>query len=338
MLSIRRTSIWISLPFVLVSALVLSSCRTTSPKAASPTLEAAQVTKHQIVAFAFDWDDNIFNMPTQIMLKDKHGKEKGMSTAEFAIIRESVGKKGTPWADYQVDSSLTTGSLRFFGDLSSDHINHFQADIDKAMSSSKTAWQGPAWQSFVQAMSRPETAAATAIITARLHEPATIQNALKTLVSRGYIQNVPSQENIWAVNAPSFPATYKKVYGVDSPDGGAANPSLRKSKVMENILDRINAQPLGQRAITLIDAEGTSKKPLHVWGFSDDDFGNFATAADVLQKSVDQGRWPNIKITLYFTGTNNPHEKPRAVVLRPKQKPRPFTEAESIEWTQINKR
>ncbi len=102
---------------------------------------------------------------------------------------------------------------------------------------------------------------------------------------------------------------------------------------MENILDRINAKPLGKKAVAVMSSDGSKNVPLHLWGFSDDDFGNYSKALNVLQAGVDRNRWPNVKISLFFTGTNHPTEKPRAVVLQAKKPPRPFTETN--EWEKI---
>ena len=43
--------------------------------------------------YAFDWDDNIVTMPTQIILKDEDGDEIGMSTEDFAEFRDIIGKE-----------------------------------------------------------------------------------------------------------------------------------------------------------------------------------------------------------------------------------------------------
>jgi hypothetical protein len=43
--------------------------------------------------YAFDWDDNIMTMPTQIMLSDDKGEEVGMSTEDFAEHRHQIGKE-----------------------------------------------------------------------------------------------------------------------------------------------------------------------------------------------------------------------------------------------------
>jgi len=41
--------------------------------------------------YAFDWDDNILTMPTEIMLVTDDGYEVGMSTEDFAEYRHKIG-------------------------------------------------------------------------------------------------------------------------------------------------------------------------------------------------------------------------------------------------------
>ena len=43
--------------------------------------------------YAFDWDDNILYMPTQIIVMNDEGKEIGMSTEDFADYRGQIGKE-----------------------------------------------------------------------------------------------------------------------------------------------------------------------------------------------------------------------------------------------------
>jgi len=43
--------------------------------------------------FALDWDDNILRMPTKLYLKTDDGDSVGMSTEDFAIYREKIGKE-----------------------------------------------------------------------------------------------------------------------------------------------------------------------------------------------------------------------------------------------------
>ena len=43
--------------------------------------------------YAFDWDDNIATMPTQIILLSDEDEEVGMSTEDFADYRGMIGKE-----------------------------------------------------------------------------------------------------------------------------------------------------------------------------------------------------------------------------------------------------
>src|SRR3989344_4685643 len=67
-------------------------------------LRASKSKPQLIQAWNFDLDDNVFNMPTKIILFEKDTKkEKAVSTSEFARIREKIGKEG-PWQNYEINS------------------------------------------------------------------------------------------------------------------------------------------------------------------------------------------------------------------------------------------
>jgi hypothetical protein len=257
----------------------------------------------------FDWDDNIFNMPTTIRVTHKvTGEELGITTAEFALVRELIGKSGR-YADYVQKPD----ALRFFGDDPRGVRNYFVEDVARAMAASAAGWQGPSWDAFVTAMSRPDTAARTTLITARLHSPATLHAGLVHLQQLGLIKHVPPVENIFPV---SYPPLAEKL-------GGSANsPSAAKAKVMMQILDRLQAEALSPRAKPVTAPDGKGRRVMHLWGFSDDDWGNYRKAVDALLPEVRAGRWPDVKITVFFTGKNHPGEPPRIEVLS-KAGPRP---------------
>ena len=52
--------------------------------------------------YAFDWDDNIVTMPTQIILIDDKDEEVGMSTEDFAEYREQIGKEPFDYKGHNV--------------------------------------------------------------------------------------------------------------------------------------------------------------------------------------------------------------------------------------------
>ncbi len=317
-----------------VLVLLASTFAVGAPRAQQKIHGGPSAKEQMIVGFAFDWDDNIFEMPTQIMLFDKKtGAEKGVSTEEFALIRSTIGKEGTSWSGFEFRPSPVDGSLRFFSDHSPGGKGVFLKDVTTAMTTPGYHWQGPVWNDFVTAMAQKQTSDQTWIITARLHAPATIHDALVNLQSKNLIKTVLPTKNIWVVGNENFDNDFRSVFGTTPPPGGAAEPSARKAAVMQNILDQINKTPIPKNAPLTVAAEGQGNVRQHLWGFSDDDFGNFSKARQVLQTGVDEGRWPRVKITLFYTGTNHPTEKPKSIVLRPKAEPRIFNEVD--EWKKI---
>ncbi len=247
----------------------------------------------------FDWDDNIFYMPTDIVVYRKGSvEEKRVSTAAFATVRQQLGKPGD-WEEYEV---RTPGSFRFFRD-SPEGRNYFREDIDRAIGSNRPDWIGPSWEPFLFALSRPNTARNVTIITARGHSPKAMQDGLRFLQERGYFRNLPEVENLFPVSHPSLA-------------GSADNPSATKAKVMQEILDKLSAIPVGDDDPTVLDRDGTGGARLHLWGFSDDDWGNFEAARDTLSAGVKDGRWSNTKITVFYTGIHDPEHEPCRLVIK----------------------
>ncbi len=257
----------------------------------------------QGMGWNFDLDDNIASLDTQIILFDKStGQERGVSTTEFAEIREHIGRSGA-YANFEIrDSDPAQGSFRNFRDNRDPAV--FSRDLDRAMQSGD--WKGPSWSAFEQAMSSPQTAQWSTIITARGHFPNTIHAGLVGLVQRGLLKHAPPRENVFPVGLPGL------VFG-----GETVAPSEAKVKVMETYLDRLQAAPFGPSAQKVIGPDGgRGRRFMHLWGFSDDDYGTFKKTVSILGEQVKQGRWPDVKITVFFTGKDHPEAEPHAVVLK----------------------
>ncbi|OQW50408.1 MAG: hypothetical protein A4S09_01040 [Proteobacteria bacterium SG_bin7] len=253
-------------------------------------------------SFSFDIDDNILFMPTQIRVFHKlTGEEVGMSTADFAEARAHIGKDGK-YKDYEMRPDPKTGSLRFFGDEvdGAQFYNDLKWVIENE---SPGKWQGPSWKAFQEAMSDYETASNTTFITARLHSPRSIFNGFKLLQERGYIKNMPREENIFPVSYPKF---QNVIRFENIKNGQAADPSATKAEVMKALLDELNSLPVTDEVNIVSDSDGISRKRLRTWGFSDDDYGNYSKAVAVLTAEVAKGRWPNLKLVLFYTGHNGP--------------------------------
>ena len=122
--------------------------------------------------YAFDWDDNILTMPTQIILQDENGDEVGMSTEDFAEYRVKVGvepfeyKKKTVvgFADDPFRNFGTKGDKRFI--------------IDSMM-----AKPGPAWDDFEEAINGGSI---FSIVTARGHSPLALRRAIENMIETNF--------------------------------------------------------------------------------------------------------------------------------------------------------
>jgi hypothetical protein len=255
-----------------------------APRAQGPSslvaVRGAQCVAHR----GFDWDDNVFFMPTKNWAFDvQTGEGRAFGTAEWPAVRAQLGKPG-PYERF----AITDHSFDEFKDDPTGRTNPFLDDVERALAAGGTAWQGPSWKAFVASCGTKEGAAATTIITARTHSPEAIHAALVRLVERGLLKHAPPLANVFPVTHPSLA---QKVGATP------ADPSRGKANVIIGLLDELHAQ--GGRA----------------WSFSDDDANNFERAVEMLRPLVDAGRWPDMKVTIRFSGLHHETLRPHAVVL-----------------------
>ena len=247
-------------------------------------------------SYNFDWDDNIMFMPTKIVIFHKTtGEELALSTHDFALHRKDVGIQGK-FMDYQIlndEKQNPRFSFREFRDGANHDTNVFLPQVVEALNDPNCF--GPSFKAFQEALSSPETARHTTIITARGHNPESLLEALAYLKSKGYIKHLPPLENIYPVSSPKINAN-------------AAHPSEMKLLVLSAIIDRLNE--IGKNNPTC---------PIFS-GFSDDDFGTYQTVKNKLFEFAQANRWPHVNVVLYFTGKN-----PEALRLTPNGYV-PFTE------------
>ncbi len=272
-----------------------------------------RVTTKAIRAYAFDIDDNILNMPTKIMLFNKvTGVQVGISTAKFAEVRSTIGKSGD-YKDFELRRDIKTGSHRFFGDEMDPTQNNFLKDLKLAIETMPPEkWQGPAWAAFVRALSDPVTAAQSTFITARSNSPQAIYEGLRYLQELGFIKNLPRIENIFPVGYPKFSPRFK---GFSQGGVSASSASAMKTEVMKQLLDEIESSPIEPDAPLLMNQDGLGSDRLHTWGFSDDDPGNFKNAVEILRVEFAKGRWPHVKITIFYTGRNSSEPLHEVVIM-----------------------
>lgn len=135
-----------------------------------------------LLYYAFDWDDNILNMPTVIHLEKKEGDSwipVDVSTAEFAIVRNDK-------ENYRMLNNSPDAAFSDFRDTGPSGDGIFVNDVKKAISNGKF---GPAWSDFVECLSN---GALFAIITARGHEGPTMRKGVEWI-----IDNVLTDENLY---------------------------------------------------------------------------------------------------------------------------------------------
>ena len=113
--------------------------------------------------YAFDWDDNIVFMPTEIIVSTADGEEVGMGTEDFAEYRMDIGKEPFMYKGKEV-AAFANDPFRNFGSK-----GDAQFIVDSML-----AKPGPSWDDFVECLNGGSI---FAIITARGHNPETLKEA-----------------------------------------------------------------------------------------------------------------------------------------------------------------
>ena len=98
---------------------------------------------YNLLYYAFDWDDNILKMPTEIILLSNGGEEVGMSTQDFAEYREKIGKEEFEYQG-QIIVGYAKDAFRYFRDEIDPEI--FVKDTQKALAGGMYA---KAWNDFI---------------------------------------------------------------------------------------------------------------------------------------------------------------------------------------------
>jgi len=226
--------------------------------------------------YAFDWDDNIMNMPTKIILKNDEGDEVGMSTEDFAHYRSMIGKE-----DFQYESETIVG----FAD---NAFRNFGVEGDKKfIIDSITAPTGPAWSDFVEAINNGSI---FAIITARGHTPSVLRDACYNLILSGrdgisfteLIKNLEKYRDIAGYEGQQDKMEILneyldlcKFYPVSYGAGSATSPEEGKINAMKEFISNVKemSNTIGKKAFFKNDVSNNFI-PEPTLGFSDDDIRN----------------------------------------------------------------
>ncbi|KAI9188126.1 hypothetical protein H9P43_002517 [Blastocladiella emersonii ATCC 22665] len=197
------------------------------------------------VMHLFDFDDNVFHMPTPILLFNAAGEPFRISTGAYAVLKSDEQRALRDLAAYHVrfpDSLLEFAELPadaapgtpsyYLRDLCAalgittdattfpaapepepepDHANANGTDLPPR---NQYAWQGPLWSELVHALATdPDN---VWIVTARLHRPETIHAGLTFLHRLGLLPAVPHVSRIWPVAHAGFAERFAASFPAES--------------------------------------------------------------------------------------------------------------------------
>lgn len=223
--------------------------------------------------YAFDWDDNIVTMPTQIIVLSEDDEEIGMSTEDFADYRGLIGKE-----PFEYKGRMIVGYAK-------DPYRNFGVKGDNAfIVDSMLATPGPSWGDFVEAINGGSI---FSIITARGHTPSVIRNAIYNMIvtdhngisKESLIDNLKKYRNMTGdeeKDASSMINEYldlNRYHPVTYGEGSASNPEEGKIKALREFIIYVKemSERIGKQAFLKNDVKNNF---IPMIGFSDDDPGN----------------------------------------------------------------
>lgn len=234
--------------------------------------------------YAFDWDDNIMNMPTKIMVMDDKGNELGLSTEDFAEYRHILGKE-----PFVYNGKTVTGyaerPFRYFRD---EGDKQFLKDV-------LIASFGPSWDDFVECINGGSI---FSIITARGHNPNILKQAVYLLIKND-VGGIDQEELVQSLK------NYREIAGEEMKDdntliteyldmckfypvsfgtGAEANPEEGKINALREFIGYVKqlSQEIGGKVLFKNDV--TNKFVIPKIGFSDDDPRNIEKVKEFLSK------------------------------------------------------
>lgn len=250
--------------------------------------------------YAFDWDDNIVHMPTEIILVDDKGNEVGMSTEDFAKYRTDIGKKEINYKGHKIK------------DFAENAFRNFRVEGDKKfIVDSMRGKLGPAFDDFREAINNGSI---FSIITARGHNPNTIKQSIYNYILTGFgginkdelLKNLRKYRSFVGeeeMEDDELIKTYlalNKYYPVTFGDEkSAVNPEEAKVMAMQDFVDYIKgmAAVLNKKAYLKKEIGNKFTPTKAIIGFSDDDLRN----VEVMKKAFKDK--PDIKTYSTSGGT-----------------------------------
>lgn len=234
--------------------------------------------------YAFDWDDNIVTMPTQIIVLTNKEEEVGMSTEDFAEHRNDIGKKPFNYKGKNIIG------------YAPNPYRHFSEQGDKNfIVDSMLAKLGPSWDDFREAVNGGSI---FSIITARGHNPETLKQGVYNYIINGFgginkgelIRNLKryrefaNEDTISDEEIIQQYLDFLKFYPVSYGDGSADSPEEGKIKALREFIDYVRnmSSQLGQGKVFF--KNDVKNKFVPQIGFSDDDPKNIESIKSFLEK------------------------------------------------------
>ena len=234
--------------------------------------------------YAFDWDDNIMNMPTKIMLVDENGVEVGLSTEDFAEYRHILGKEPFVYDGKNI-VGYAEGPFRFFREGGDQQ---FLKDV-------LLASFGPSWDDFVECINGGSI---FSIITARGHNPNILKQAVYILIKNDIggidqeklVQSLKDYREIAGEEMKGDDTMISdyldmcRFYPVSFGTGAEANPEEGKINALREFIGYVKqlSQQIGGKVLFKNDV--TNNFVIPKIGFSDDDLKNIEKVKEFLNK------------------------------------------------------
>lgn len=234
--------------------------------------------------YAFDWDDNIMNMPTKIMVVDENGTEVGLSTEDFAEYRHVLGKEPFVYDGKNI-VGYAEGPFRFFREGGDQQ---FLKDV-------LLASFGPSWDDFVECINGGSI---FSIITARGHNPNILKQAVYILIKNDIggidqeklVQSLKDYREIAGEEMKGDDTMISdyldmcRFYPVSFGTGAEANPEEGKINALREFIGYVKqlSQQIGGKVLFKNDV--TNNFVIPKIGFSDDDLKNIEKVKEFLNK------------------------------------------------------
>jgi hypothetical protein len=233
--------------------------------------------------YAFDWDDNIVTMPTQIVLMTDKEEEIGMSTEDFAEHRAQIGKE-----PFEYKGKTIVG-------YAPNPYRNFTVEGDsRFLIDALLAKLGPSWDDFREAINGGSI---FAIITARGHSPEILKEAVYNYIINGFggidkdqlIDNLKKYRDFADEESVSDDEMIQqyldllKFHPVTYGEGSASNPEEGKIKALRTFIDYVKgiSSQLDKKAFFKNDVKNNFVPQI---GFSDDDPRNIESIKGFLDK------------------------------------------------------